>query len=188
MSDKLKFPVKKAKISPKKRERARKAAKRSIEKLDAGKPVKMYDFSLKFAISLLAAYLFIFAIDVYFIVAVEKSRISAIVFGAIFLVSFFAVLWYFLIHCAVLSKDGVRKGKIFISAEDAVWYSEYHERFKEEKVYIKRKQTEGEEMTVAENKKAQAIVFQCLPQYPAVLEYVLGERTEAPRKPFVRGR
>ena len=185
MKDKLKFPVKKEKISPKKRERARKIAKKAIEKLDAGKSVKMYDFSLKFALGVLAAYLGIFIIDVYFIAAVEKSRVSAIVFGAIFLVSFLAVLWYFLIDCAVLTSDGIRKGKLFIAADEAVWYSEYHERFKEEKVYIGRRE-EGD--VLLKEKQNKMIVFQCLLQYPAVLEHVFGEKAEAPRKPYVRGR
>ena len=92
MSDKLKFPVKVKKESGKKRERAKKRAERLLWKLENGYSVRLYDFTPWFASSVLLAYAGIFAIDVYFIVAVEKSRIAAIVVGAVFLASLLAVI------------------------------------------------------------------------------------------------
>lgn len=108
MSDKLKFPVKVKKESGKKRERAKKRAERLLWKLENGYSVRLYDFTPWFASSVLLAYAGIFAIDVYFIVAVEKSRIAAIVVGAVFLASLLAVIWYFIVNCAVLDETGVR--------------------------------------------------------------------------------
>ena len=186
MSDKLKFPVKVKKESRKKRDRAKKRAERRRWKLENGDSVRLYDFTPWFASSVLLAYAGIFAIDVYFIVAVEKSRIAAIVVGAVFLASLLAVIWYFIVNCAVLDETGVRRGRFWIAKEEAYWFSEYHERFKEEKIYIRSRGIDYDKLPKRHG--TAEIVFQCLSHYPAALEYVLGEAAEAPRKPFIRGK
>ena len=184
MNDKLKFPVKIKNESRRKRERTKKKAEKLLCRLENGESVRLYDFSPRFAVSVLLAYAGFFAIDIYFIVTAER-RAAAIVAGAVLLVSLLALLWYFLVNAAVLDVTGIRRGRLWISKREAYWYSEYHERFKEQKIYVGRRVSEQDEAT---EKKTSLIVFQCLSQYPAALEYILGEPAEAPRKPFIRGK
>lgn len=141
------------------------------------KTIRLYDFSLFYAITVILAYLCLITV-LTGVAANATTPLLYLIPVALLVLSFVALFWYFAGNPAVLDQSGARKGKLTIPKQSLGCEVFYHLRYREMciRLYSSQSPDAGE------------ICVQATKRNLKLLEEYLGHALELPEKPSKQGK
>ena len=143
-------------------------------------PVKLYDFSIRTAITVVLAYLCLIGIFAG-VGAGAENPLPYMIIVAVLIISFLLIFWYFVGNPIKLDHDGVHRGKQLIIRKNVICTVYYNQRFREMTVRLEDKSRRG--TTDSRGKPYAPLAVQATRQNVAKLEALLGTTLEIPEKP-----
>jgi hypothetical protein len=143
-------------------------------------PVKLYDFSIRTAITVVLAYLCLIGMFAG-VSAGAENPLPYMIIVAVLTISFLLIFWYFVGNPIKLDSDGVHRGKQLILRKNVICTVYYNQRFREMTIQLEDKSRRG--TTDSRGKPYAPLAVQATRQNVAKLEAWLGTTLEIPEKP-----